>query len=110
MTVSNPKFELTDDEFIDIVNKICKKETAINQEYIPFTSTTDMLITDRLDSLGVMLFFVWLSEVFGILEEDLNAFLKQNNFTLKNLKEFISIKGTCSFTYDEFMETHSRCF
>ena len=54
----------TDDEFLQVMNLICKSDVPFGEEYKPLVSMDDRIDLGRLDSLGMMVFFVWLSRCF----------------------------------------------
>ena len=98
------KFSFTDEEFLEILNNICRKEITSETEYLPLTSMQDEVAADRLDSLGVIMFFVWISELFGIPEEDVNNFITQEVFTVQELKDFTDEKHTQIRSYEAYLE------
>lgn len=102
-------FEFTDEEFLQIINTICKKESPLVDTFIPITDMEESLVVDRLDSLGVIIFFVWLSELFGISDDDINAFTGEGVFTIRALKEFVTDKHTRTYSYAQAEEFTKRC-
>jgi hypothetical protein len=62
----NQEFSFSDEEFLKVVNMICAEDHPLGSEFVPITSIQESLDVDRLDSLGIMIFFTWLSELFGI--------------------------------------------
>jgi len=56
-----------------------------------------------LDSLSVMVFFIWISDFFGISEDKFKELADKKNFTIKDLKDFISREATKTFTYKDAM-------
>ncbi len=103
-------FNFSDEEFLSVVNMICKKETPGIAEYVPITSMDTDIHLDRLDSLGMIIFFVWLGEMFEIPEETLNAFVTTEVFTITALKEFVRVNHTQTSSYDEMKELAVKCF
>lgn len=101
---------ITDEEFIDILNLIIKKETI--QTDIPLIKNiNDNLIElSILDSLGIVLLFVWVIEIFGIPDEIYLNFLKEREtFTAKDIKEFVIANQTQIYTYAEFKKEFAKC-
>ena len=103
------EFSFTDQEFIDVVNRICSRETPLGQTFNSFTSIDESLLTEQLDSMGIVIFFVWLSELFGIPEDEVKSFMEADDFTLAQLKAFVAEHATRSYTYAEAEEFEARC-
>lgn len=104
------KFNFTDEEFLAIINQICEKETAMNVEFTPLTSMDDSIDADRLDSLGMIIFYTWLAELFNIPDESVTVFLEREEFTVSALKHFVTVEGTRTYSYAEAEEFTKRCF
>ena len=108
------KFTFTDEEFIAALNLIMELDAPLDAEdgdrYIPFTSIDDTIDMANLDSLSVVVFFTFLSKLFGITEEQAHEFIDGEDFTIRGLKEFVMKNATQTFTYEE-AEVYSReCF
>ena len=66
--MNETKFLFSDEEFLGIVNIILKVDTDWeDEEYKPITSMDDNFNIQGLDSLSVMMFFIWVSDFFGTL-------------------------------------------
>jgi acyl carrier protein len=103
------EFTFTDDEFLATMNSILKIEVAIGEEFTPITSIHDSFNVHGLDSLGTMMFFVWISDAFGISDTKLQELTDQPNFTIITLKSFVLANCTRTFTYEEAKEYTERC-
>jgi|TARA_R110000823_G_scaffold83280_2_gene188024 hypothetical protein len=105
------EFNFTDDEFLDIVNKICKHEGLAGQkgEYNNITSMDESINVDRMDSLDTIVFFVWLEAVFEINEDVVTAFTAEASFTARTLKEFVAVNCTQTFIYAEALKAIEEC-
>lgn len=94
-------FNFSDEEFLNVVNRICSDESPVGDEYIPMASMEESLVMDRLDSLGVMMFFIWLSELFGISDKLIEEFIAKELFTLRAVKIFVTEHATRTYDYSE---------
>lgn len=103
------EFTFGDEEFLLIVNTIMRRETPLNVVFVPFTSMNDNFAVDRLDSLGMILFFTWLAELFSIEEDKVSVFIEAENFTIQDLKAFVVAQSRKSFTMEEFKELSKEC-
>ena len=103
------EFTFTDAEFLDIVNRILKTEVSVDGTFKPLTSMNDSFNLHGLDSLSTMMFFVWISEFFGINEATLQELTSQKNFTIATLKDFVMKHATRTFSYQQGMEYAKQC-
>ena len=103
------EFTFGDDEFLLIANAIMRRETPLNQVYIPLTSMDDNFAANRLDSLGMILFFVWLAELFEIDDKEVTVFVEGEDFTVRALKIFVLGRCPKSFTMEYAKELASKC-
>ena len=109
--MNETKFLFSDEEFLGIVNIILKVDTDWeDEEYKPITSMDDNFNIQGLDSLSVMMFFIWVSDFFGISEEKFQELSDQKNFTIRTLKDFISKEATKTFTYDDALAYSKKSF
>jgi len=105
------KFTFSDAEFLGIVNIILKVDSDWeDEEYKPITSMDDNFNIQGLDSLSVMMFFIWVSDFFGIPEDKLKELVTKENFTIRTLKDFISKEATKTFTYEDAMAYSRKSF
>ena len=104
------KFTFDDTEFLYIVNIILKADHDEDEEYEPITSMDDSFNLHGLDSLSIMMFFIWVSDFFGIPEDKFQELAKQKEFTIRTLKDFISREATKTFTYDDAMAYSKHSF
>ena len=102
-------FSFSDEEFLEIINLICKQETPMGTEYVPIVSMDDSIDLGRLDSLGMIIFFVWLGELFEIDEDAVIKFTDKEVFNVQTIKTFVMSNCTQSFTYAEAAEYSKRC-
>jgi len=103
------EFTFGDEEFLMIVNAIMARETPLNKEYIPLVTMDENFALDRLDSLGMILFFVWLAELFQIDDDQVNVFVEAEVFTVQALKDFVLDRCPQSFTMEEARELAKQC-
>ena len=103
------EFTFGDEEFLLIVNAIMARETPLNQEYVPIVSMDENFAIDRLDSLGMIIFFVWLAELFQIDDDEINIFIAAEDYTVTALKAFVLERCAKSFTMEEFKELAKQC-
>tara|TARA_B110000467_G_scaffold160240_1_gene179197 strand:+ start:601 stop:936 length:336 start_codon:yes stop_codon:yes gene_type:complete len=108
--MNETKFTFSDAEFLGIVNIILEVDSDEDEEYIPITSMDDSFNIRELDSLSTMMFFIWVSDFFGISEKKFQELADQKNFTIRTLKDFISKEATQTFTYEEAMAYSRKSF
>tara|TARA_B100000809_G_scaffold212596_1_gene216649 strand:- start:42 stop:374 length:333 start_codon:yes stop_codon:yes gene_type:complete len=104
------KFTFNDTEFLGIVNIILEVDSDEDEEYEPITSMDDSFNIQGLDSLSIMMFFIWVSDFFGIPEDKFQELAKQKDFTIRTLKDFISREATKTFTYNDAMAYYKQSF
>jgi len=102
------KFLFSDAEFLGIVNLILRVESDEDKEYKPITSMDDSFNIQGLDSLSTMMFFIWISDIFGISEKKFQELADQKNFTIRTLKDFVSKECTHTFTYNDAMAYYRK--
>ena len=104
------KFTFSDAEFLGIINIILRVDSDEDEEYKPITSMDDSFNIQGLDSLSIMMFFIWVSDFFGISEKKFQELANQKNFTIRTLKDFITKEATQTFTYNDAMEYSRKSF
>ena len=105
------KFTFDDTEFLYIVNIILKVDSDWEEEeYKPITSMDDSFNIQGLDSLSTMMFFIWISDFFGISEKKFQELADQKNFTIRTLKDFVSKEATKTFTHNDAMAYYRKSF
>ena len=104
------KFTFDDAEFLYIVNIILKADHDEDEEYEPITNMDDSFNIQGLDSLSTMMFFIWISDFFGISEKKFQELADQKNFTIRTLKDFVSKECTHTFTYDDAIAYYRKAF
>ena len=109
-TMKETKFTFSDAEFLGIINIILKLDSDEDEEYKPITSMDDSFNIQGLDSLSVMVFFIWISDLFGINEKTFQKLADQKNFTIRTLKDFVSKECTQNFTYNDTMAYSRKSF
>ena len=60
--------------------------------------------------MGMMLFFIWVSELFGIPESKIEEFVAGKVFTVRAVKDFVNIEATRTYTHAEAKEFAKRMF
>jgi len=105
----NTEFKFTDEEFLYVINLILKQDTPLGEEYVPIESMEDRLDMGRLDSLGMIVFFVWLSHLFGISEATFQAFIRQGNISIQAIKELVKTESTKNCDINDVKEYAKRC-
>jgi hypothetical protein len=108
--MDNDTFKFTDNEFLDIINRILKSDTPIGDEYIPIVDMGDSFNVRDLDSLSTMMFFIWVCEFFGIEEKTFQQLSDQPNFSIQTLKNFVTKEATRTFSYTQAKEFSKHCF
>ena len=104
------KFTFSDAEFLGIINIILRVDSDEDEEYKPITSMDDSFNIQGLDSLSIMMFFIWVSDFFGISEKKFQELANQENFTIRTLKDFITKEATQTFTYNDAMKYSRKSF
>tara|TARA_B100000678_G_C17862142_1_gene363602 strand:- start:167 stop:493 length:327 start_codon:yes stop_codon:yes gene_type:complete len=107
--MSSLEFSFTDQEFLSVINMIVKLDAPLGEEYIPLESMDERLDMGRLDSLSMIVFFVWLCHMFGIPESKLQDFIKKGNLTIQSIKEFVIAEFTQTCSMAEVEEYAKRC-
>lgn len=105
----NTQFKFTDEEFLFVINLILKQDSSLGEEYIPIQSFDERIDMGRLDSLGMIVFFVWLSHLFGVSETQFQTFIKQGNLSIQRIKEFVMANATKDCSLDDVKEYAKRC-
>lgn len=103
------KFNFTDEEFLIVVNMICKQETPLGNAYVPVTQMDEDLNLGKLDSLGMILMFTWLSELFDIEDTAITSFADSEKITITDLKEFVNTHCNRVYSYAEAERYIQQC-
>lgn len=104
------KFNFTDQEFLDVINLILKLDASMIDEFTPITSMDAKLNVSTLDSLGIIVLFVWISSLFGIDKPLVEDFVHKDNLTVKTIKQFVMANATQSYSYADAAEYTKTCF
>ena len=107
--MSSLEFSFTDQEFLSVINMIIKLDAPLGEEYIPLKSMDERIDMGRLDSLSMIVFFVWLCHMFGIPESKLQDFIKKGNLTIQSIKDFVMVEFTQTCSIAEVEEYAKRC-
>ena len=107
--MDSDKFSFTDQEFLSVINMIIKLDAPLGEEYIPLKSMDERIDMGRLDSLSMIVFFVWLCHMFGIPESKLQDFVKKGNLTIQSIKDFVMAEFTKTCSMTEVEEYAKRC-
>ena len=108
--MGSDKFGFTDKEFISVLNLVCKLDMGPEEEYVPITDIDEDLKIERYDSMAMMLFFIWVSELFGISETKIEEFVAKGVFTIRAVKDFVNAEATRTYTYAEAAEYAKKLF
>jgi acyl carrier protein len=93
--------DITDEEFIEVINKLSEYESN-DGNFIAITSLDQSILETNLDSLGVMMLFMWLDTTFGVSEEDGKKFMEENDkITGQTIVDFIKKYQTKCYTKKE---------
>jgi acyl carrier protein len=93
--------DITDEEFIEVINKLSEYESN-DGNFIAITSLDQSILETNLDSLGVMMLFMWLDTTFGVSEEDGKKFMEENDkITGQTIVDFIKKYQTKCYTKEE---------
>tara|TARA_R110000787_G_scaffold70060_2_gene155741 strand:+ start:444 stop:785 length:342 start_codon:yes stop_codon:yes gene_type:complete len=98
------KFNFTDEEFLSVLNIMLKIDAPITGEFIPLDSLDSEFKLHGLDSLGVLVFFTWIVDLFGISESTMDNFTEDQNFTVRAVKEFITREATQTYCYADIQK------
>lgn len=103
------QFDFSDEDFLAVVNLICKLDAPMG-DYIPIVSMDEKLNMDRLDSLSMVVFFVWIAQLFGISEDKMKDFVDSQKFTVRDIKDFVTKEATQTYSRAEAEEYTKSCF
>jgi acyl carrier protein len=92
---------ITDEEFIEVINKLSEYESNSNN-FVPITSLDQSILDTNLDSLGIMMLFMWLDTTFGVSEEDGKKFMEEHEvIDGHSIVNFIKKYQTQCYTKEE---------
>lgn len=103
-------FDFTDEQFLIIINHLFKLDAPMGEEYIPIETMDEKITVERLDSLSSVVFFIWISQLFGIHEDKVNDFMTSGKNTGNDLKAFVMKEATQTYTFKEAIAYSQRCF
>ena len=107
--MSSTEFNFTDEEFLTVINLMCKMDMPAGKEFIPVAHMEELLNAERLDSLGIVVFFIWISELFGIPEADVAEFAQIEELTPRAIKDFVIANCTQTYAYADAEEFAKKC-
>lgn len=96
-----PNCTITNEEFILVMNSICKKEANSLVPIREVTSVEESLLETEMDSLTVMMFYVWILDMFGIEDNDETRSAVSANSTIAEIIDFIKKYQTRCYTFEE---------
>lgn len=99
---------ITDEEFVRIINSVCENEVGGFGGFTPIATLEDNVVEAGLDSLGVMMVYVWITEGFGISDEDAENAVKAEVITGHDIVNFIKKYQTKGYTLEEVRATFQR--
>ena len=92
---------ITDEEFIEVINKLSEYESD-SDNFTPISSLDQLIVETSLDSLGIMMLFMWLDTAFGISEEDGKKFFEETDvFDGHSVVAFVKKHQTTCYTKAE---------
>ena len=100
---------LTDTEFLHIINLIYAKDKSAADKPNPILSMDEELDTDKLDSLGMVIFFFILTEVFEIPEDSAERFISINAYTIRAIKDFVIKESAVDMSYEAILKADILC-
>lgn len=103
------EFEFTDEEFLDLLNIVIGVDKAPGETFVKLESMDQTIGEDQLDSLGAVVFFAWMDQIFQIPIDDIQKFSKQKEYTGRAVKEFIKSNCTRSFSHKQALEFIKEC-
>lgn len=106
-TMALENFNFTDAEFLKVINSLCRIDLD-EDEYTPLNSINDKLNLDELDSLSITVFFIWIVHLFGIPEQIMKNFVNKRDFTVRAIKEFVTVEATKTYSYAEVDATINK--
>ena len=107
--MSEIKFEFTDQEFLELLNAIIGADTAPGEEFVKLTSMDQSIGEDQMDSLGTVVFFAWIDQIFQIPTDKIEQFSKGRVYTITAIKDFIMANCSRSYTYKQAREFIKEC-
>lgn len=108
--MSEDKFEFTDQEFLDVLNMIIELDNPHGEEFVKLENMDQVIGDDQLDSLGTIVFFIWIAHLFKIPEDKIQNFVKEKVYTGRAIKDFVMTNCTGSYTYAQAVEYTKKCY
>lgn len=92
---------ITDAEFIEIMNGVAKQEKGALTPIIRVASLDAKLAEFQLDSLSALMFYVWLSEMFGIPDNEETLAAINGESTGREIFDFVKQYQTQCYDFEE---------
>ena len=85
---------MTDAEILEMLKGIAKLARPVSADDLQIDNLDTLLKETGLDSLDFLMVGIYLSDVYGVSEENLKAMKMDENSTLRDMVNYISSKGT----------------
>lgn len=92
---------ITDAEFLEIINGVAKQEKGALTPVIRVESLDSPLSEFQLDSLSTLMFYVWLTEMFGIPDNEVTLVAVTGSSTGRQIFDFVKEHQTQCYTFEE---------
>jgi hypothetical protein len=102
-------FEFTDEEFLDVLNMLIQADKAPGELFVKLENMDQTIGEDQLDSLGTIVLFAWINQLFDISNDKLQKFTKEKVFTSRAIKDFVMVNCARSHTYEQAVEFIKKC-
>lgn len=99
---------LTDTDFLEVINFIGSREKKAAGKFIPMTSLNQGLSDTGADSLDIMMFYVILDDAFAIPEDKIEESVPEEEPTGNDIFDFVKKYQTKGFTIEELRETFKQ--
>jgi hypothetical protein len=103
-------FDFTDEQFLIIINHLFKLDADMGEEFVPIKTMDEKITIEKLDSLSAVVFFIWISELFGIPEDTVSDYMNSGKNTGTDLKDFVMKNATQTYKFEDALEYSKRCF
>jgi hypothetical protein len=96
-----PSCTITDEEFIWIINSIAKQEAGALENILKIESLDQPLSDSQLDSLSTLMFYVWLTEMFGVPDNEVTMKAVDPQSTGRQIFDFVKQYQTQCYTFED---------
>lgn len=90
---------ITDAEFLEIINSIAKQEKDALTPLVRIESLDSPMSEFQLDSLSTLMFYVWLTEMFGIEDNEDTLKAVSGTSTGREIFDFVKQYQTQCYTF-----------